>query len=295
MTTPRRNASLFRVFIVYLAAIAAGAATFFGCPEAEPLWRLLLADGVATVVVYGASVGAANTSFYDAYWSVAPPLLLMLGWALPSSATADSTRQLLLLLPLSYWSLRLTWNWARGWTGLDHEDWRYVAYRQQLPAPVFELVNFGGLHFFPTLIVFLALSGGFFAWTAPGAVGPLAWLGAAVITGGTSLQLIADNQLRAFRLDKQNQGRILHTGAWRWSRHPNYFGEVCVWWGVWAVGMDAAAPWWTLAGPLAITGLFVFISIPLLERRMAERRPDWAAHVQQTRALLPLPRRPPAP
>ena len=64
-----------------------------------------------------------------------------------------------------------------------------------------------------------------------------------------------------------------------------------MWWGVWLVGCDASAPLWTISGPLAITGLFVFVSIPLIDKRMAQRREDWSAHVRKTRALLPLPRR----
>ncbi|HCH64616.1 MAG TPA: hypothetical protein DFR83_17550, partial [Deltaproteobacteria bacterium] len=154
-----------------------------------------------------------------------------------------------------------------------------------------ELVNLTGLHFFPTLIVFLALTGGLFAWTSPSSVGVLAWLGGAVTVAGTTLQLVADNDLRAFRNAHGGTGRILDTGVWTWSRHPNYFGEICVWWGVWLVGADAAAPLWTITGPLAITGLFVFVSIPLIDKRMAARREGWNEHVRKTRSLLPLPLR----
>lgn len=291
MQKQTRANGFFRVFMTYLVASAAGALVFFATPEHGPLVRLLLADVVATFVVYGASVGAANTSFYDAYWSVAPPLLLLLGLALPESVGADETRQWILLGALTYWGIRLTWNWARGWTGLDHEDWRYVHYRTTLPAPVFEVVNLVGLQFMPTFLVFGALTGGIFAWTDATPAGPLAWVGGAIIVGGTTIQLLADNQLRAFRKAHGGTGRILDTGLWTWSRHPNYFGELCVWWGVWVVGLDVGAPWWTVLGPLAMTGLFNFISLPLIEKRMGERREDWASHVAKTRAILPLPRR----
>ncbi len=291
MEPPDLKNSFFRVFITYLTAAAAGSIAFFSAPDMDPLMRILVADVVATFVVYAASVGAANTSFYDAYWSVAPPLLLVLAWALPEATGADVTRQAILLIALGYWGARLTWNWARGWTGLDHEDWRYVDFRKRFPAPIFELVNLTGLHFFPTLIVFLALTGGLFAWTSPSSVGVLAWLGGAVTVAGTTLQLVADNDLRAFRNAHGGTGRILDTGVWTWSRHPNYFGEICVWWGVWLVGADAAAPLWTITGPLAITGLFVFVSIPLIDKRMAARREGWNEHVRKTRSLLPLPLR----
>ncbi len=285
-----RPQAVARLVVSYGAALLAGGVVFFSTPDAGPLARLLLADVVATFVVYGASVGAANTSFYDAYWSVVPPLLLMLGWALPEAAGADRTRQLLLVSALSVWGIRLTWNWARGWTGFDHEDWRYVDFRDRLPPLVFELVNLAGLHFFPTLIVFLSLTGGIFAWLAPGPAGGLAWLGASVILGGAALQFVADNALRRFRQGRTSSGEILCSGVWAWSRHPNYFGEIMVWWGVWLVGVDAGAPGWTVWGPLAMTTMFRVVSIPLIEARMARRRSGWAEHVECTRMLLPLPR-----
>jgi len=293
MSVPQisRSQAFFRVVVTYVAALSAGAIVFFAGPDSEPLLRLLLADVVATFVVYGASVGASNTSFYDAYWSVVPPLLLVLAWSLPDAQTADPTRQWLLLGALSYWGVRLTWNWARGWTGFDHEDWRYVDFRRKLPAPLFEVVNLAGLHLFPTLIVFLAMTGGVFAWRSPEAAGPLALVGAGVIVAATTLQLVADNALRQFRLEKKSRDDILSTGVWSWSRHPNYFGEICVWWGVWLVGLDGGAPAWTVAGPVAMTLMFRTVSIPLIERRMAARRSGWAAHVARTPMLLPLPGR----
>ena len=268
--------AFLRVVVTYIAALAAGAIVFFASPEAGPLPRLLLADVVATFVVYGASVGAANTSYYDAYWSVVPPMLLVLGWALPEAHGADLTRQLLLLGALSYWGVRLTWNWARGWTGFDHEDWRYVDFRKKLSPVLFELVNLAGLHFFPTLIVFACMTGGIFAWVSAEPAGLLAWAGAVLMVAATTLQLVADNALRAFRATA-DKGDILDTGVWSWSRHPNYFGEMCVWWGVWLVGMDAGAPGWTVAGPVAMTLMFRFVSVPLIETRMAARREGWSA------------------
>ena len=138
------------------------------------------------------------------------------------------------------------------------------------------------------------MTGGLFAWTSPASAGTWAWLGGAVIVAGTTLQLVADNELRAFRSAHGGTGRILDSGVWTWSRHPNYFGEICVWWGVWLIGVDAAAPLWTITGPLAITGLFLFVSIPLIDKRMAKRREGWDDHVRRTRALLPLPLRAPS-
>ena len=115
---------------------------------------------------------------------------------------------------------------------------------------------------------------------------------ALVITAGAILvELVADEQMRAFARSKE-RGAIMDRGLWAWSRHPNYFGELGFWWGLWLFGI-AAAPgwWWTIVGPLAMTAMFLFASIPMLDERSAERRPGYAEHMRRVSALLPLPPR----
>ncbi|MBI5546954.1 MAG: DUF1295 domain-containing protein, partial [Deltaproteobacteria bacterium] len=84
-------------------------------------------------------------------------------------------------------------------------------------------------------------------------------------------------------------GEIVNTGLWKYSRHPNYFGEVSFWWGLWLFGVasDPASALWTLAGPVAMTGLFLFISVPMLDKRSLERRPGYAEHRRRVSALIP--------
>ena len=147
METATRN-SFFRVFITYVTAATTGAMVFFATPGTSPL-VVLLVDVAATFVVYAASVGAANTSFYDAYWSVA--LLLVLVRALLEANGADITRQSILLGALG-WGARLTWNWAR----LDGARPRRLAIRgfPQISSAGLEFINLTGLHFFPTFMSF---------------------------------------------------------------------------------------------------------------------------------------------
>jgi len=98
---------------------------------------------------------------------------------------------------------------------------------------------------------------------------------------------VADEQLRAFRKERR-EGEILARGLWAFSRHPNYFGEVSFWWGLFlfALAADPGA-WWSGVGAAAITALFVFASIPLLDRRSAARRPAYAEHMKRVSALVP--------
>ncbi len=124
---------------------------------------------------------------------------------------------------------------------------------------------------------------------------PLSWMdGAATVMCAIALafETVADRQLHEFRRQRHPSGTILDHGLWGWSRHPNYFGEIMLWWGLWLFGLAAAAgPWWTVTGPLAITGLFAFISIPMIERRMRSRRPGWPDHCRRVSALVPWPPR----
>jgi steroid 5-alpha reductase family enzyme len=105
------------------------------------------------------------------------------------------------------------------------------------------------------------------------------------------LELAADEQRRAFAAAKP--GVLLDVGLWAWCRHPNYLGEITFWVSLWLFAMAAApaAAWWTVIGPLSITGLFAFASIPMMETRNAERRPGWAAYVARTPRLIPRPPR----
>jgi steroid 5-alpha reductase family enzyme len=178
---------------------------------------------------------------------------------------------------------------VRGWRGFGHEDWRYVELRRKTGA-LYWLVSFAGLHAFPTIIVFLALFGAYVALvTGREALGLLDAIATIVTICAVLIELVADEQLRRFRDDESNAGKIMDRGLWSSSRHPNYFGEIVFWWGIGLFGLAAGAETvtWVLCGPIAMTALFVFISIPLLDQRSRLRRPEYAAHMRRVSALIP--------
>jgi steroid 5-alpha reductase family enzyme len=147
---------------------------------------------------------------------------------------------------------------------------------------------------FPTVIVFAGMLPLWPALAGPGR--PLGWLdlAAVLVTGGAvALEGIADNQLRAFRHSNPPRGAILQTGVWGWSRHPNYFGEASFWWGLYLFALAAAgtSAWWSGVGALAITIMFWFVSIPLLDNRSLERREGYRAHMDRVSGFIPLPPR----
>jgi steroid 5-alpha reductase family enzyme len=256
---------------------------------AHPIYVAAVADVAATCAVFAFSFALRNSSFYDAYWSVAP-FVIALYWAWLGEPAVPVLRQALVLALVAAWGARLTFNWARGWTGLDHEDWRYARIRERTGA-LYWPASFLGIHLFPTLQVFL---GCLCLWPAL-AVGarPVGWLdGVALLVtaAAIALEARADQELHRFRRDPARApGEILDTGVWSLSRHPNYLGEMGFWWGLWLFGL-AAAPgwWWTIIGPLAMTAMFRFASLPLIEQRMAERRPGWPEHAARI-PILPRP------
>jgi steroid 5-alpha reductase family enzyme len=280
------------VVLAYAVALAVALVVGYRVGFEHPIAVALAADVAGTIAIFGASLAFRNSSFYDAYWSVAP-LPIALYWAMrPELVGVNPFRLVLVLALIALWGARLTWNWNRGWTGLDHEDWRYVDLRARTGA-FYWLVSFAGIHMLPTFWVFLGLLPVYAvvaAGTAP--FGPLDAVAFAVTLGAIWIEARADKELKRFRDSGPAKQDFLQSGLWRWSRHPNYLGEMSFWWGLWLFALAAdPSRWWTLVGPLSITLLFRFVSLPLIETRMRERRPAYAEFARRSSLVLPWPKR----
>jgi steroid 5-alpha reductase family enzyme len=272
-----------------LVALALG----FAVSDAHPILVVAVADLGATLVVYAFSTGFRNSSFYDPYWSVAPVVIAIYWAAAPTVVGVDIVRQLVVMLLVIWWAVRLTYNWLRRWEGLGHEDWRYTDFRTQFGSRYW-LIDLCGIHLFPTVMVFLgclslypALSCG----TRP--CGVLDVLATAVTATAITIETVADQQLWRFLNGRRTPGETLATGLWAFSRHPNYFGEILFWCGLFLFGL-AADPgyWWSAVGPVALMLMFVFASVPMIDRRSLERRPGYAEHMAKVSAIVPwLPKR----
>ena len=237
---------------------------------------VFIADISGTLVIYSFGRVFHNASFYDAYWSVAP-LTISLFWVLRASSSSIVTmRQIIVIALVFVWGLRLTYNWARQWQGLKHEDWRYQDLRNKAPR-WFWLIDLIGIEIMPTVIVFLACLSLYSALAiGKKGFGLLDVIAVIITAGAIVIETIADAQLREFTLKRRLSGEIMAKGLWAYSRHPNYFGEVMFWWGLFLFGLAAdLGYWWTIIGPILITCLFTFISIPLMEKRSLERRPGY--------------------
>ena len=277
-----KAASMAIIAVVYAIAGAAGILAFgkLGAALGEP-WALLAADVIATVIVWGFGLVYENVSVYDPYWSVAPPVMFTAFamykgcWTLPV---------VLLLIAVWYWGIRLTYNWAVTFKGLAHEDWRYTKYREAQSPALFFVTNLFGLNMMPTLVVFACILPGFGLSCLDAPADALTWLGCAICIAAASIQLIADTQSRQFRA--AHPGRVCDTGLWRRGRHPNYFGEISMWWGVWLMYASLCGLDWLVLGPIAMTALFLFISIPLMESRQLANKPAYASYRSRTRILI---------
>lgn len=246
----------------------------------------------ATVVVFGFSRGADNSSVYDPYWSVAP-IAIVAYWFATTPGGAPSLRAVMILTLVTAWGLRLTHNFLRHWSGLGHEDWRYADFRVTA-GRLYWPVSFLGFHLFPTLIVFAGCVPIHSALHAPRGLGLLDGLAVLVTAGAIVIESTADAQLRAHVRKRSDHRSTFRGGLWAYSRHPNYFGEVLFWWGLFLFAL-AADPqlYWTVFGPLGVTALFATVSLPLIERRMLQRRADHERVRAEVSILIPwFPRRP---
>jgi steroid 5-alpha reductase family enzyme len=247
-----------------------------------------IADVAATVVVFAFSVATRNSSIYDPYWSVAPvPIALFWLWQPGSSGFADVRHDVIFAL-ICLWAIRLTGNFVSQWRGLTHEDWRYQDIHKQ-SGIFYWPVSFLGIHLMPTVLVFL---GCLSLWPAlTGNASHMSWLDvvAALVTlGAIAIEAAADLQMRRFRNDPLSTEKAIPPGLWSLSRHPNYFGEVSFWWGLYLFAL-ASQPgfWWTIVGPLAITLLFVGVSIPLMETHLQARHTHYQEYRRRVSPFIP--------
>ncbi len=244
----------------------------------------------ATLVIFAASLALDNSSMYDPFWSLQP--LGIAGYYVWTGWGALSGRLIVVTVLALLYAVRLTSNFYRDWPGLSKEDFRYVGFRRAW-GRLYWPVSFLGIHLFPTIMVFLGCMP-MYAVSRVGGNG-LGWLdvvGAVVVLGAVVLAFAADEQMRAFRADPRNRGRSIRTGLWAYSRHPNYLGEIATWWGLWLLAL-AASPswWWTVMGAVAITVMFVLVSVPMMEKRALATRLGYREYQEQTPMLLPWPGR----
>jgi steroid 5-alpha reductase family enzyme len=240
------------------------------------------------VVVWALSLPLRDASIADVFWGPGFAFVAIVA----ATLSPPSARATLLVVLTSAWGLRLALHIGTRWRQKKGEDRRYQAMRANWGErfPLVSLVTVFLLQGVLLWVVSLPLQAG----AALGASHPLGFLdaaGALLFAVGLAFEAVGDAQLSRFLADPGSRGKVMETGLWRYTRHPNYFGDALVWWGLGLVGAASGAVW-SLVGPALMTFLLVRVSgVSLLEKDIGHRRPAYAAYVRRTSAFLP---RPPA-
>jgi steroid 5-alpha reductase family enzyme len=244
------------------------------------------AIALVAVAAWVVSVLRRDVSIVDSLWSL---LFLLALVTYLSVSDATGPRAWLVTVLVAVWALRLSLYITIRNHG-EPEDRRYQAIRRNNEP-----------HFWFKSLYIVFLLQGFLAWviclpalaavsaqTSPGPLaGFLFWAGVALWLTGMFFEVVGDHQLARFSRSRHAPGAVLDTGLWRYSRHPNYFGEATLWWGIYLMALSAGA-WWTVFAPLLMTFLLLRVSgVALLEKDIGERRPAYRDYVLRTNAFIP--------
>lgn len=279
-----RVLSFIIITSVYISATFIGVLTY-NVLRLSVWLNLLIADTAATALCFIFSLIFSNASVYDPYWSVQPPVIV--GAFLFTTKAGVSAW--LLFSAILFWGIRLTANWAYTFKNLTHQDWRYTMLKEKTGV-FYPLINFLGIHYVPTLVVYFCTLPAVYVCVYGGALTPLTVLFTVTAFLSAILQAISDIYMHKYRKHKDTP--FIRSGPWHYSRHPNYLGEILMWW---SIGLGAVASlggsYYLLTGAFLNTALFLFVSIPMADQRQS-RKPGFAEYKSETRMLLPLPKCP---
>ena len=263
---------------------------FAGAPFLTGL-AVTLAVAVALFVVtwlVGRRIGRYNV--VDTVWGLGFVAVAVTSYLWSADDGGSDTRRLLVLLLTTAWGVRLAV--YLGWRSRGKgEDPRYEAMlsRASGSRARYALTNVFLLQAVIAWFVSLPVQAAMYERSAPNA---LAWVGTAVWALGVFFEAVGDAQMAAFKRDPANKGQVMDRGLWRYTRHPNYFGDACVWTGLWLV---AAQQWQGLATVLSPAAMVWFVAFktgkPLLEKQMARTKPGYADYMERTSGFFPLPPR----
>jgi steroid 5-alpha reductase family enzyme len=236
------------------------------------------------------SLALRDASIVDIFWGLGFALIAAATFA-RTGAGSDSHRLLIVAMTI-VWGLRL--GVYLFWRNAGHgEDPRYVAMRRRWGERFWWVSLFSVFALQGVLMWIVSLPVQLGQFTAGAALTPLDVAGVALFALGLCFETVADAQLARFRSDPANAGAVMDCGLWRYTRHPNYFGDFCVWWGIFLVALSAQGAAWSIAGPLVMSFLLMRVSgVPMLERHIRKRRPAYEQYARRTSAFFPRPPKP---
>ncbi len=251
----------------------------------------LFVSGLAVLALmaltFAGSLPLRDVSIVDVAWGLA---FVTIGWVAAAVAGGDAGRTVLMLVLVTLWGLRLAIHIAIRKAKHPGEDPRYGTMRERHGDrfPLVSAFTIFGLQAVLSFIVALPLQG--IAAGDDPTLGPLAFVGVAFWIVGFAFEAGGDLQLERFKADPENKGKVMDQGFWRYTRHPNYFGDFAVWWGLYLVAVDAGA-WWSFPGPVIMSILLIRVSGKGLLEKSMSKRPGYAEYVARTSGFFPLPPR----
>ena len=277
MTKNRLLSFIILLFVYVLATF--GGYLIYTKLSCDYKLALFIADVFATVVTFIFSVALGNASVYDPYWSVQPIVII----SFFASYRGTNLLGNLLIAAICYWGIRLTANWAYTFKNLTEQDWRYTMLKEKTKK-FYPIINFVGIHMVPTIVVYLCTLPAVVAIYEIAYFKPLCAVFIALSFAAATIQLIADIQMQMFR--KSGVGGFIRKGLWKHGRHPNYLGEILMWWGI-GIACVISMPehWYLLAGAFVNTCLFLFVSIPMAEKRQG-KKPGFEEYKKETRLFI---------
>ena len=255
----------------------------------------MISDTLITsaLVIVGCMVGMwllsvilKNASIVDIFWGLG---FVVVAWASAIRVDSISPVGKVLVVLVSLWGLRLsTYLWIRNHG--KPEDFRYVAMRKHY-GPKFVYISLVTVFLLQGLIMMIVSLPVQIGVADSGTnISVLSVFGIAIFALGIFFEAVGDWQLAAFKRDANNAGKVMQTGLWKYTRHPNYFGDACVWWGIGFIALGASWGWVGLGGSLLMNIFLVRVSgVPMLERSMSKRRPGYEEYKQRTSSFVPLP------
>ena len=287
------NKALGLLYLAGVYLLSFGVAMYAGTAlylytEMPPLLIVFISDILATIFIFIAGIIRKSPSVYDPYWSVQTFLFMVFLMLIYRNWNLGS---ILVLAVVGIYSVRLTWNFCIGFDDLNYVDWRYKMLKAKT-GRFFPFVNFFGIHMMPTVLVYLA-SVPMFLYAKEGTFHPLDLIGLIFMLGAVAIEATADIQMKRWAKTRKSREEVISVGLWNYSRHPNYLGEISFWAGGALLMLprliQGSNEWQWLSGAVFMVLLFVFISIPMIEKNFLSYKPAYGDYQKRVHMLLLLP------
>ena len=261
--------------------------SFILIPESvNIILKLFIADTVATIVVWIFGIFLKTASIYDPYWSIQTPAIYITLLIYYGNYNVGNILFLVLIL---LWAIRLTANFIITFNDITYIDWRYSDIKNKTNK-LYQIANLVGIHMMPTVLVFLASVPAFLYVINGYDFIVLNIIGYVLIIMAVFFELVSDINIHVYKKNRKSRSEIINVGFWKYSRHPNYFGEITFWYGVLAIFIvNDFSYWYVIFGAILINLLFLCISIPLEEKKLITYKEGYDEYKKRARMLIPLP------